>query len=105
MSQPDTDLFEKFALISKYIIDEKLPITWIFRDNPETNEDSGWRILSGSEDEDFFDDQEDSFVGITIAELLRYEPSLVSLINSPFQSEFERTDTDSNWEAVSDELE
>ena len=105
MSSSDNPLFEKYALISKYIIDEKQPITWVFRDEPESDDDSGWRILSGAEDEEFFEDQEDSFVGITVAELLRYDTSLVPIIESAYTTEYERENENSAWEQVTDDLE
>lgn len=105
MSTTNNPLFDKYALISKLIIDDNHPITWVFRDAPESSDDSGWRILSGEEEEEFFEDPEDSFVGITIVELLRHDTSLVPIIESPTNTEFERLNEGSPWEQLKEDLE
>ncbi len=100
-----TQQLEEYALISKLVIDENLVITWVYRDQPEMEEDSGWRIFSGEEPEEFFDeDAEDNFVMIQLKDLVENDPTLESILKSPSNSEFERIDENSPWTIPSDDM-
>lgn len=94
---------DKLAMVSRMVTADNKPILWIFRDEPEDKEDSGWRIFSGDEEEDYFD-EEDNFDWLTVAELLEKEPTIEPFIKHNPNSEFERDSVEDAWVEVSDTL-
>lgn len=48
------------CVVSNKITLDGLPVGFMYRDYPEENMDSGWRILSGTESEDYLDNPSNS---------------------------------------------
>lgn len=54
-----------FSIVSNQILVDGLPILFMYRESPIEEEDSGWRFLSGQEDQDYLDESENSrFIGL-----------------------------------------
>ena len=63
----------------------------MLRDNPNGEDDSGWSILSGYEDDDFLSDYE-NFQIISIGVILNIDDSILGFIQEPPLCAFERND-------------
>ena len=80
-----------FCIISCKIIDESEPVGYMYREHGDEEEDSGWRFLSGTETEEYNDD-EANYKVIAVDIVAAYEPAIIPHLNSKFGSEFERSD-------------
>ncbi len=80
------------AVVSIEVARQGLPMGWLYRDHPEGEGDSGWRVFSGAEPDDFAD-RPGNFVEITLAELLDLDPDLEEILDAPRGSCYEREDT------------
>jgi hypothetical protein len=88
------------ALVSRKVLDGAPP-RFIYRSEPDHERDSGWRILEGSESDDYIADSEN--VGIArLRDIVGYHESLEPLMSSPAGAVFERDTEDSPWRAVED---
>lgn len=89
------------AVVSIEVARQGLPSGWLYRDRPDGEDDSGWRVFSGAEPDDFAD-RPGNFVEITLAELLDLDPGLEEVLEAPPGSCFEREDTTGRLTLVPD---
>ena len=80
-----------FCIISCKIIDESEPVGYMYRERAGEDEDSGWRFLSGTETEEYTDD-EDNYKVVDVNIVANYEPAIIPHLNSKVDSEFERSE-------------
>ncbi len=79
------------AIVSIEVAHQGLPIGWLYREEPDRDGDSGWRVFSGAEPDDFADDAS-NFVILSLKELIALDPDLEAVLDAPFHSCFERED-------------
>ncbi|GHV59886.1 hypothetical protein FACS1894182_14600 [Bacteroidia bacterium] len=90
---------KKYAFVSKRAL-EADHIGYCYRDEPETNIDSGWRFLYGDEDEAFLDNPVNS-EAIYPEDMLSINPALDVILGAPVGLEFEwNTDTEMYEEII-----
>lgn len=77
------------------------PVGFMYRDSPHTPEDSGWRFMAGTEDQDYMDDPDNHDV-YDVNTIANYDPSIVPLLDEPEGSVFERTPGAKNFRPVTD---
>lgn len=88
-------------MISKMVIDGGLKPLFMYREKRSRPEDSGWRIFSGFESDEYTDDPNN--VGIYHpSTLLKMDKSVANLLLKGVGSVFERKDQNSNWYPVTD---
>lgn len=88
-------------MISKLIMDEGRKPMFMYREKRERDEDSGWRIFSGEESDEYVNQSEN--IGIYHAKhILEIEPSLENLLLSGIGSVYERKTEESDWYRVDD---
>lgn len=103
---PSNDPFADFPaigglMVSKIIADEKRVAMFMYREKPSNEMDSGWRIFSGYEDQEYTDNPDNT--GIYAPQtILEIDPSIADLLLNPVGSVFEREDEDSEWYEVDD---
>lgn len=81
---------------NKILIDNEIP-SWMYREESDKDGDSGWRVFSGNEDDDYLDDPR-NFKLITSDQLIAIDDSLKSNLLAPIGSSFERDDKTNKWE-------
>jgi hypothetical protein len=81
---------KKYAFISKRAL-EADHIGYCYRDEPETNIDSGWRFLYGDEDEDYLDNPTNS-EAVYVEDMISVNPALDVILIAPPGAEFEWND-------------
>ena len=94
---------EKYAIVSRYVIDQGAAITWFFREEPMDKDDSGWHAFTGLENDEFFDN-ENNFLFYSLEKLIEIDPSLEPLLENNIGTDFERESPETPWEEAKDEF-
>ena len=72
------------------ILVDGCPVGFMYREEPDFEEDGGWRFLSGDETEEYMDDQWNSGL-YDVNTIANYDPGIIPLLDSEIGSEFQRT--------------
>lgn len=83
----ESEKVRKYAFVSKRALQTD-HIGYCYRDEPETNIDSGWRFLHGDEDEEYLSNPVNS-EAVYPDEMISINPALDIILGSPVNSEFE----------------
>lgn len=91
------------AVVSHKISKEKLPIRFLYREEPRTDlPDSGWRMFSGYEDQEYTNNP-DNFSLYSLTRLANYQPEISGdMLYSDVGSAFEKTPDSDKFVLVTD---
>ncbi len=78
------------CIASDQVTVDGLPVRFMYREAPDNEVDSGWRFLSGFEDEDYLDDAANLAIH-DVNTIANYDPSIIPLLDSPAGCAFEKT--------------
>ncbi|WP_271814644.1 DUF2185 domain-containing protein [Clostridium beijerinckii] len=95
------EIEEKKALVSKKCMEDNVTICWLYREKADKVEDSGWRMFSGDEDEEYTNNPDNIRV-ISVGYLLDKDPTLLEIVKSEIGSAYERENKDASWKKVED---
>lgn len=87
------------CIASDRITVDGLPVMYMYRENPKNEMDSGWRFLSGTEDDEYMSHAEYHTV-YDVNTIANYDPTIVTLLNAPIGSEFEKLDEHSQFTLI-----
>lgn len=90
------------VLVSKLCFDEKLPIRFMYKTVPEHLNDTGWRMFTGYETEEFLANQIDNLLPIPLEKICQLDPSIKPLTEYNAGTVWERTPEDNSWQRVED---
>lgn len=90
------------ALMSRLVIDEKLPVRFMYKTVPEHLNDTGWRLFTGYEDEAFLADEQINMIPISLERLVKIDDSLSPLLDYNAGTVWERHPESDGWERVYD---
>lgn len=90
------------ALVSRLLLDEKLPIRFMYKTVPEHLNDTGWRMFTGYETEEFLADEIVNMAPIPLVRICEIDPSLTELVEYNAGTVWERTPESDGWERVYD---
>lgn len=72
------------------IVVENMKVAYMYREDPDFEQDSGWRFFAGNESPDYLSDPQN--LGIySLNTIANYDPEIVPLLGEPVGSEFERS--------------
>ena len=77
------------------------PVRFMYREAPDNEVDSGWRFMSGSEDDAYMDDPA-NHGAYDVNTIANYDPSIIPFLDSPEGSVFEKTPESERFLAVTD---
>ena len=83
-----------YSIVSNMISQNGLPIGFMYREEPFDEEDSGWRFLSGTESEEYLDEENNS-KAISVNAVANHDPAIIPYLRKPEDTAWERT-TDSD---------
>jgi hypothetical protein len=76
-------------------------VGFMYREKPDTPQDSGWRFMTGLEDQDYMDDEANHGV-YDVNTIANYDPTIIPLLDEPEGSVFERVPGAANFRPVDD---
>lgn len=90
----------KSCIATKKILSEGYKVGYMYREEPDDDNDSGWRFFEGSEDDEYIDDPYNlKFVDVGV--ICDYDEDIIPLLDAPYGSAYYR---DENGEFQFEEL-
>ena len=88
-----------YCYASDKITVEGYLVGYMYRETPIDKEDSGWRFFSGTEDEEFLDDENniEIYEVNTIANL---DKAIIPYLDAPYETDFERIEKTDKFEII-----
>ncbi|SFA75647.1 hypothetical protein SAMN05216312_101307 [Cohnella sp. OV330] len=95
------DIGEKMALVSNKCLEKGNCVRWLYRETPDREDDSGWRLFEGTESDDYSSHASNISL-VNIHSLLDKDPSLLMPLKGAIGTAFERENAKSRWIEVKD---
>ena len=90
---------EGYAMAPKETISRKLPICYMYREEPDNMYDSGWRFFAGCETDEYVNDPDN--IGIyDLSTIESIYPYLSYFLSLPAGTALERKNSDANFYLV-----
>ena len=89
----ETDKYLPRCFVTQRIMRDGQKIGYLYREEPDREEDSGWRFLCGDESQDYMDDA-DNICLVSLGAVLSKDDRILSLLDAPVGSEFEYSKAD-----------
>jgi hypothetical protein len=80
---------------------EGYPVKFMYKEEPDKDIDSGWRFMSGYEDDDYMDNPDNHAI-YDVNTIANYDPSIIAFLDAPIGSVFEKTSESERFVAVKD---
>lgn len=95
--------FAKMAFVSAKVAREGLPVRFMYRERPDRERDSGWRVFAGvvEESQEYLDDASNCVL-MPLRELLERDPKLEGFFRTPPPCAFERKSASGPFLVVDD---
>ncbi len=94
----------KRCFVTKKILDDGYRVGYLYREEPDNEKDSGWRITSNTETDEYMDNSENiAFVSLGL--VLNKDDSFIRLLDSPAGSAYVRNSVSGEFEEVNYENE
>jgi hypothetical protein len=77
------------CFVTKRVLHGGEPVGYLYREDPDTDEDSGWRIMVGDESDEYMEDSS-NIAFVSLGAVLNRDGSFVHLIDAPIGSAFVR---------------
>src|SRR5690242_5855113 len=74
------------------------PVGYMYREEGEDPDDSGWRFFSGAEDEDYTENA-DNFGIYEVNSIANFDRAIIPCLDAPYGTAFERTES-GKWKVV-----
>lgn len=88
-----------YSICSNKITIEGMKVGFMYREEPVDDEDSGWRFLSGTEDQDYADNPDNSKI-FGVNAIANHDPAIIPYLKSPYGSELERVEGEDTFKAL-----
>lgn len=84
---------EKFGyvIVPKVVVDEKRKIRFMYREEPDNNQDSGWRFFSGDESQEYVENPDNLGV-YDVNTIIKIDPDIEEFLDGDIGDAFERND-------------
>lgn len=107
LEMEEDDLIEKYinrCLISKEVIDGKKKVKYLYREESLGDQrkgiyDSGWRIFSGEETQEYVDNPSNIAV-VSLGAILNIDESIIECLDAVIGSEFEWSETENMFNLI-----
>jgi hypothetical protein len=83
--------FAQLAIVSARVARDRQPVGWMYREDPDHSDDSGWRVFAGDETDAYIDDPSNA-TALPLRDLLEADPALEQLLRTPAPCRFERSE-------------
>lgn len=82
-----------YCFASNKITVDGLKVGYMYREEPEEQADSGWRFLSGTEEQDYINDSKNIQI-YDVNTIANYDKAIIPFLSSDVGCEFERSIND-----------
>ena len=89
------------CMASDRITVEGYPVRFMYREQPDNQFDSGWRFMSGFEDDEYMSDPTNHAI-YDVNTIANYDPSIIPFLDSNAGSAFEKDEGTEQFKVVSD---
>lgn len=86
-----TDKYIKRCFVTRNILYEGRPVGYLYREDPDYDDDSGWRFTAGDETDEYMEDSNNSSY-VSLGAVLREDDSFVALLDREVGVAFVRDD-------------
>lgn len=83
---------------NKITVDGEL-VSYMYREEPEDESDSGWRFFSGTEDQQYADNPSNTAI-YDVNTIANYDRAIIPYLNSPIGTELERVSNADNFQII-----
>lgn len=90
------------ALVSRLCFDENLPIRFLYKTVPGHLNDTGWRMYTGYEDDEYLANELANMLPVPVEKLCAMDESLTPLVEYNAGTVWERTPEQEQWQRVYD---
>lgn len=95
------DCGDKKALVSNMCMEKGGVIRFLYREKADREEDSGWRMFTGYESDEYNEDSSNIRI-VNVGYLLDKDPSLIEPLKEGIGAVYERDDKGKKWNKVTD---
>jgi hypothetical protein len=84
-NDPVPSIVDKYAIrcfVTRRVLYDGEPVGYLYREEPDEEEDSGWRIMAGDESQAYMDDA-NNIAWVSLGAVLREDDSIVKLLDAP----------------------
>ena len=86
----DDNLVNRYALlcfVTKRVLEDGMPVGFLYREEPDNEDDSGWRFTANDESDDYMDDSANVAL-VSLGAVLSVDDRFVDLLDAPVGSAF-----------------
>lgn len=80
---------------------EGFPVRFMYREEPDNEDDSGWRFMSGYEDDEYMENPDNHSI-YDVNTIANYDQSIIPLLSAAVDSAFEKTRESEQFVEVTD---
>lgn len=98
------NLVEKYmprCFVASRVLRDGEAIGYLYREDPDSERDSGWRILAGDESDEYMDDAANLHF-VSLGAVLNHDDSIIELLDAPAGAQFARDETTGHFVVVED---
>jgi len=88
-----------YVTVSNRVMIDGARVRYLYREPPDSDDDSGWRVFSGDESQEYADDPS-NFALYNASTLLAQAPEVRAVIGHPYPVEFEWSDVDERFMSI-----
>jgi Uncharacterized protein conserved in bacteria len=85
-----------YVMAPKVLVANKLKVRFMYRETPDNDNDSGWRVFSGEEDQEYVDNPNNIAI-YDIETILAIDKDIEKYLSAPVNSAFEREDINQDF--------
>ena len=86
----------KLAIVSNRVARDGEPACWLYREDPDNERDSGWRVFAGDEADEYVADSANCSV-LPLRELISADPGVETVLTEPAPAAFARDTQDDDF--------
>lgn len=88
-----------YVTVSDRVMRDGCRVGYLYREQPDSEDDSGWRVFAGDETQQYADDP-NNFALYNATTLIALEPALASILTRDYPAAFERAGESSDFVEV-----
>jgi hypothetical protein len=80
---------------------ERMKVCYLYREEPDEQMDNGWRFFSGTEDQEYVDDPNNTMI-YNVNTIANYDRAIIPYLELPFGTELERIENTDEFKIITD---